>query len=117
MTAQDNSRSLFVILVSRDPDAALNMAFMYAGNGLARGWWDRVRLIVWGPSAEMICGNTSVQAELPGLVEAGVELVACKACADKYGVSGTLQKFGFEVFYVGEYVTEMLRDGWKSLTV
>lgn len=117
MSDPENGRNLFILLASGDPEAALNMAFMYAGNGLARGWWDRVRLVVWGPSARLVCDDTRVQAELPGLVEAGVELLACKACADKYGVSGKLEKLGFEVIFVGETVTDMLQSGWKSLSV
>lgn len=117
MTESQSDHNLFIILASRDPEAARNMAFMYAKNSMLRNWWDRVRLIVWGPSAEVMASDPEIQAELPELFEAGVEVWACKACADRYGVSGTLQKFGLDVFHVGESVTEMLQSGWKSLTV
>lgn len=117
MQNQDSERNLFIILSSGDPDAALNMAFMYAGNSLLKGWWDKVRLIVWGPSAKTVAGNERVQAGLPGLAQAGVELWACRRCADEYGVSGDLEKLGLDVFHVGEATSEMLQSGWKSLTV
>lgn len=117
MQTQDSERNLFIILASEHPDAALNMAFMYAKNSLLKGWWDNVRLIVWGPSAKTVAGNELIQAELPHLAEAGVELWACKRCADNYGVSSDLERLGLVVFHVGEATSEMLQSGWKSLAV
>jgi hypothetical protein len=117
VNTENQDRNLFIILASGDPDAALNMAFMYAGNSLRKGWWDTVRLIVWGPSAKTVAQDQRVKAALPDLVSAGVELWACKRCADEYGVSGTLEKLGLDVFHVGEATSEMLQSGWKSLTV
>lgn len=48
--------------------------------------------------------------------EIGVELLACKACADRYGVSETLQDIGIEVKYMGVGLTEMLKGSWTTLT-
>jgi hypothetical protein len=110
-------RRIFIIWVSEQPETAEQMAFMYAKNSLLRDWWDRVRLIVWGPSAMTLAENREVQALLPDLKQAGVEVWACKACADRYAVSGKLEKLGLEVLYVGSHVTEMLQGGWKSITV
>ena len=48
--------------------------------------------------------------------EAGVELVACKACADLYGVSEKLESLGIEVKYMGVPLTEMLKSDWTTIT-
>ncbi|MBA7592025.1 hypothetical protein ES708_34197 [subsurface metagenome] len=48
--------------------------------------------------------------------EVGVELLACKACADMYGVSDDLEKLGLEVGYMGVPLTEMVKSGWKTMT-
>jgi hypothetical protein len=48
--------------------------------------------------------------------EAGVELVACKACADSYGGSGKLEELGIEVKYMGVPLTEMLKGDWIVVT-
>ena len=48
--------------------------------------------------------------------EAGIEVVACRACADAYGVTGTLEALGVEVKYMGEPLTRMLKGDWEVLT-
>ena len=47
---------------------------------------------------------------------AGVEIVACKACADSYGVSEVLEGMGIDVKYMGQPLTEMLKGDWKVIT-
>ena len=42
--------------------------------------------------------------------EAGVKLMACKACADMYGVSNDLEKLGIEVKFMGQPLTEYLQN-------
>ena len=110
-------RKLCVVWVNADPEAALNMAFMYAANGLKKKWWDVVRLVVWGPSAKLLAEDASLQKEIKAVAEAGVTLLACKACADRYGVSARLEELGIEVLYVGQPMTDMLQSDWKVLTV
>lgn len=46
----------------------------------------------------------------------GVEIIACKACSDNFGVTEKLENLGINVHYVGTSVTEMLKDGWYQLT-
>lgn len=58
-----------------------------------------------------------LQAELGELKQAGVELQACKACSDRYGVSDKLASLGVEVIYMGVPLTEYLKSGWASLTI
>jgi len=57
-----------------------------------------------------------LQQELQKMKEMGIELLACKACADRYGVSEALQGMGIEVKYMGVGLTEMLKGGWTTLT-
>ena len=42
--------------------------------------------------------------------------MACKACADSYGVSESLAGMGVEVKDMGQPLTEMLKGDWKDLT-
>ena len=116
MTEPASDQSLFIIWSSGDPEVAHNLAFMYAHNSLAQGWWERVRLIIWGPSARLACEDASVADKLRAMIADGVEVLACRACADNYGLSEQLEKLGVEVVYVGQPVTEMLRQGWRQLT-
>jgi hypothetical protein len=76
-----------------------------------------VRLVVWGPSAQLLSEDRELQEELEDLKAAGVELMACRACADLYGVADALRDLGIEVIFMGQPLTEMLKSGWTCLTV
>jgi len=109
--------SLAVVWVTRDRDAAMNMAFMYAKNSKLRNWWDKVTLIIWGPSGPLLVSDSELQKELKSMKAAGVELQACKACSDRYGISDQLAALGVEVKFMGEPLTELLKSGAAVLTV
>jgi hypothetical protein len=110
------SDSLLVIWTSGDREVARKMVFMYTKNSRLKGWWGRVRLVVWGPSALLLTQDQELQEELEELKAAGVKLLACKACADLYGVTDELRTLGIEVIYMGQPLTEMLKAGWHCLT-
>ena len=87
---------LVFLWVTQDKGAARNMVFMYTKNSRLKGWWDKVVLMVWGPSAQLLAEDEELQAELEELKAAGVELMACKACSDRYGVSDKLSELGIQ---------------------
>ena len=105
-----------IIWAARDREVALNLAFMYAKNSRLKGWWPQVTLLVWGPSAELLTQDPGLQKELQALAKAGVELKACKACADRYGVGEKLTELGVEVIYTGQLLTNWLKTGVPVLT-
>ena len=72
--------------------------------------------MVWGPSAQLMTMGLELQEELEDLKAVGVELQACKAGADLYGVTARLKSLGIEVIYMGAPLTEMLKTGWTCLT-
>ena len=114
--SEQESSKLAVVWTSGDPEVAIKMVFMYTLNAKRQGWFDEVTLIVWGPSSKLLTENTELQEAVAGMAEVGVELVACKACADSYGVSGALEALGIEVKYMGQPLTEMLKGDWKVVT-
>lgn len=111
----DPSR-LAVLWTSGDREVALKVTFMYTLNAKRQGWFDEVTLIVWGPSSRLLAGDPELQEQVRQMKEEGVTLVACKACADSYGVSEKLEALGIEVKYMGVPLTEMLKGDWKVLT-
>ncbi len=108
---------LAVLWITQDKEAAQNMILLYTRNSKLKGWWENVRLIIWGPSANLLANDVELQAELEELKTAGVELLACKACADRYGVSDKLTDLGIDVIYMGAPLTGMLKEGWATLSV
>jgi hypothetical protein len=113
---EDESSRLLVVWTSGDRDVALKMVFMYVYNAKLNGWWDEVQLLVWGPSSKLLSVDEEVQEYIAKMKDEGVELNACKACADQYGVSDRLTALGFDVKYMGEPLTAMLKDGWTTVT-
>jgi hypothetical protein len=107
---------LFVIWSSGDREVATKMVFMYTLNAKLRGWWNDVSLIVWGPSAKLVSQDKELQVKIKEIKEAGVELMACKACSDNYGVSDSLEALGIEVKYMGEPLTTILKGNDKIIT-
>jgi hypothetical protein len=118
MTSENtHPAGLVVLWITRDRDAAFNMALMYALNSRLKGWWDTVHLLVWGPSAEILAADAGLQAEVATCAEAGVEVFACRACAERFGVAKRLAELGITVVYTGERLTRYLKDGWKVVSV
>ncbi|MFC1574904.1 DsrE family protein [Gemmatimonadota bacterium] len=107
---------LAVVWSSADREVALKVTFMYTLNAKSQGWFDEVTLIVWGPSSLLLSQDEELQEYVARMQEAGVEVVACQACADSYGVSDALRGFGVDVKYMGRPLTEMLQGDWKVLT-
>lgn len=111
-----SANKLVVLWTSGDREVAINMVFMYTLNSKRRKWWEDVCLIVWGPSSKLLAEDTELQDYITKIREAGVDLVACKACADNYGVSESLEKLGIEVRYMGEPLTQLLKEDHKIIT-
>jgi hypothetical protein len=107
---------LVVIWSSGDREVAFSMVFMYTKNSKLKGWWDQVRLVVWGPAAKLLANDLGLREELKQVQDAEVELLACKACSDMYGVSDQLTELGINVKYMGQPLTDMLKDGWRCIT-
>jgi hypothetical protein len=109
------SEKLVVVWTSGDREVALKMVFMYVSNSRKYGWWKDITLVVWGPSAKLLAGDTELQEYIKSIKAAGVDLKACKMCADMYGVSGALQGLGITVKYMGE-LTDYLKEGRHVIT-
>ena len=115
--AEETGRQQLILWTSGDREVALKMVFMYAYNCKKRGWMDTVRLLVWGPSAKLLSEDEELQEQLKGLKEVGVELYACKGCADQYGVSDQLSSLDINVMYTGTMLAELQQQGWHVLTI
>jgi hypothetical protein len=113
----DEKKQQLILWTSGDREVALKMVFMYSLNCKKYSWMDNVRLLIWGPSAKLLSGDAELQKYLSELKKAGVELYACKACADMYGVSEKLTNLGVTVVYAGKMLADLQKDGWFILSI
>lgn len=106
-----------ILWTSGDREVALKMVFMYALNCKKFSWMDEVRLLIWGPSAKLLTEDDELQKYLKELKNSGVELYACKGCADMYGISNKLAELGVTVMYTGEMLANLQKEGWHILSI
>ena len=107
--------TLVVLWTSGDPEVAEKVCFMYTHNALKRDWFKTVILIVWGPSANLLANNSNLESKVKSMISDGIQLKACKACSDSYGVSDKLRDIGIEVIYMGNPLTKYLKSGYSIL--
>ena len=114
--AETKKHNQLIIWSSGDREVALKLVFMYTFNCQKRKWMDKVQLLVWGPSSKLLSEDKELQEKIKKIKEVGVELTACKACADMYGVSDKLTALGIDVKYMGVPLADMQKNGWHVLT-
>ena len=93
------------------------MISMYAFNGKKNNWWDNVTVIIWGETAQLVDENEEVQIHINKLIEIGVNVSACKACADELGVSDKFQELGIELKYWGTPLTKLIKSKENLITI
>lgn len=112
-----NNKHLYILWTSGDKVTAEKMVFMYAINSLIHKWWDKVTLIVWGASTQLVSEDKEIQERIQDALAVGVHVTACKGCSDELGVSETMIKLGVEVVYWGDPLTKLLKNNEKLITV
>ncbi|MHC4757438.1 MAG: DsrE family protein [Planctomycetota bacterium] len=113
---QGQTSKLAVLWTSGDHDVAHKVCFMYTHNAKEAGWFDEVTLIIWGPSSRLLASDKELEKKVKEMISSGIDVKACKACADLYGVSDEISEMGIEVKYMGKPLSDMLKSDWKVLT-
>lgn len=112
-----DTNNLAVLWTSGDPEVALKVCFMYTSGAKKYEFFKEVVLIVWGPSSKLLTENTELQEKVKQMIQQGIVIEACVACADSYGVSDELREMGIDVKSMGTVLTQYLKDeNWNVLT-
>ena len=97
--------------------ALVAMVLMYAFNAKAKGWWSDVTLLIWGSSGDLLIEDAEVRTKIAEMAEAGVNIIACKRCAENMGIAEKLEELEVNVVYTGEFLTAWLKSGKKLITI
>lgn len=118
VTAQEKSQgdTLVVVWSSGDIEVAEKMVFMYTSNAKKAGWFDEVIFIVWGPSARLLTETPALQERIRSMLDSGIRVEACIACARMYGVDDELKELGIDVKGMGVPLSNYLKKGYRMLT-
>ena len=109
-TEMNEEDKLVVVWTSGDKEVALKMVFMYTYNAKKQAWWDDVTLLVWGPSSKLLSQDKELQDYVKKMIDSGIHVMACKACADQYGVADKLKELGVTVKYAGQDLTKFIKE-------
>jgi hypothetical protein len=109
---------LVVVWTSGDRDVADSMVLMFVGGAPKYKFWeaDKITLLIWGPSAKLLASDEGLQKQVREIKTAGIDVLACKACSDRYGVSAKLEELGVTVRYAGKDLANFIREGRHILT-
>ena len=107
---------LCVVWSSGDPGVAKSVCFMYTKAAKQAGWFDEVRLVVWGPSAKLLATDEQLQSAMKAMQKAGVVTEACVACARMYGVADTLRELDIDVKGMGRPLSDRLQGDWDVIS-
>ncbi len=112
-----SDRELHILWTNADPSTADDMVFMYAENSVINSWWDKITIIIWGPTQSLLLSDEQVLQKIHHLQDIGVNITACLTCARKTGTENFLQKEGIEVIRWGKRLTELMQFRRHLLTV
>lgn len=108
--------TLYILWTNDNLDTTRHMVMMYATNAKLRGWWQEVKVIIWGATAKLVAHNGEVQRYMELARRAGVSFSACISCAQELGVTKELEALAIEMIPWGEPLTQLLKNNEKLLT-
>ncbi|MBT3575847.1 MAG: DsrE family protein [Candidatus Marinimicrobia bacterium] len=108
---------LNILWTTDDKETFLNMIAMYSNNALKKGWWEEINILIWGGSTKLALDDQEVQDRIVELIDSGVSVEACRACAAEYGASQALKQLGVNVRYTGTILTDYIKSDVKLLTI
>jgi hypothetical protein len=106
-----------ILWTTGDKTTALTMLAVYVLNAKSRGWWKEINVIIWGASAKLVAEDTQVQTEVLEMMQAGITVEACRDCSDVCGVTGTLERLGINVRFMGIPLTDYIKSGETVLAI
>ena len=110
------ANKVFAIITDTDREQALEVGLIYPLNCAKNKWLEEVKVIFFGPSEKLAAYDHQVQDKIKEIQGYGVEILACKWCSDRMGITPQLEAQGINVVYVGPIISQLIRDGWAQLT-
>ncbi|MCK9363128.1 MAG: DsrE family protein [Syntrophales bacterium] len=107
---------MFALITSDNREVALEAGLVYPLNAAKRKWLDEVKVIFFGPSEKLAAYDYEVQKMIKDIQDVGVEVLACRWCAERMNIVAPLEAAGLNVVYVGSVISDLIKDDWAQLT-
>lgn len=110
--------NLLLVVSTNSVDTILKFPLLYGGVSMPRGYWEKVHVMFWGESIDVVAKTKSIQERVLQVQKEGVEFSACVVCAQDYEATKTLEAIGVVCTHTGELLTHALKDeSWRVLTI
>jgi hypothetical protein len=110
------ANKVFTIITDADREQALEVSLIYPLNCAKNKWLEEVKVIFFGPSEKLAAFDVQVQDKIKEMKSYGIEILACKWCADRMNITPQLEAQGITVVYVGPIISQLIKDDWAQLT-
>jgi hypothetical protein len=107
---------VMIVWTTDNKETIMHMVCLYALNAKLKGWFDEVTVVVWGASQRVLSEDKEVQAKIQEMIDAGVNVVACKKCSEEMNIESELQSCGVDVFYTGVLLSDWAKSGKPLMT-
>lgn len=107
---------LNILWTTDNKDTIENMLVMYTINAMKSGWWDQINIVIWGASSKIVGEDLEVQKMVRKMLDNKITIEACKACANKYKLTETIQELGVNVKYMTAF-TGYIKGEDKLITI
>ncbi len=108
---------LNILWTNSNVNTSKSMVLMYGTASANRSWYDEVHIIIWGDTARLVAENKDIQLSIEIAKNNGVKFTACMACASQLGVIDKLQNLNIDLKYMGERLTEIIKDEEYLITI
>ncbi len=113
----EEKTKLYILWTNDNLITAELMVFMYGINSKRKQWWKEVTIIIWGATIKLVAENQKMQELIKEAKLEGVQISACKACAEQLGFSKQIERLNIEMIYWGEPLTQLLKNDEQILTI
>ncbi|MBZ4642487.1 MAG: hypothetical protein PWQ25_1465 [Deferribacteres bacterium] len=90
----------------------LKPGILYGLNAKKHGWLEDVKFVVFGESEKLLLEDD----ELFNLINDKENTAYCKFVSNEFGITDRLEKKGANVIYVGDYVSNLIKEGYQVIT-
>jgi len=107
------SNKVLIIIATGEKEKALT-GFFFAINSLKNEWFESVKVVLMGPSENLMANNQELQ-ELTSDIFKYESPFACRFIAENNGLSENLVGQGYEVEYVGPIIATFIKAGYLPM--
>ncbi|MGQ1946869.1 DsrE family protein [Geofilum sp. OHC36d9] len=111
-----DANKLAIVWSSADKEVAERVVLMYAQGAKTQKWFEEITVLVWGPATKTLAHEAHLQNTVKEMLKAGINIKACSACSESYGVTKDIEALGIEVVPLGPILTDYIKNDYKILT-